>query len=224
MAQLVRPFDQSVPHAHPVIEDKTFTLPKAFVLRHVFKVLQDPAFEVKHLFHPLTQQVVGGFFAPDAPGTEHSDALVVEPVLVGLPPCGKLAKRPGFRVHGAFECAYGDLIVVTSVDHRHIRRADQRVPILGRDVVANLGPRVHVGLTHGDDLFFQPNFHTRKWRFGRGAFLPLQIRTARQPAQMHQRCVDPGAGPRDSAIHPLARQQQSTLDAFALTKVQQRPA
>ena len=92
VAQIVRPLDQPVPHGHAVVEHETFTLPGAVLGGHLFEIAQDAALQVIDILDPLPQQEVGGFLAADAAGAEHGHTLVVEAVLVLLPPGGKSRK------------------------------------------------------------------------------------------------------------------------------------
>ncbi len=130
------------------------------------------------------------FLAADAAGAEHRDALVVEAVLVRLPPGGKVAEAGGFGIDGALERADGHFVIVARVDHGHIGRGDQRVPFGGFDVMADAGQRIDIGLAHRHDLALQSHLHAGEGRRAGGAFLPFQIGTARQGADMGQHGVD----------------------------------
>ncbi len=54
VAQHVRPFLQAMADADPVVENKAVTLPAALILRDLFKVLENAALQVKHIFDTLT--------------------------------------------------------------------------------------------------------------------------------------------------------------------------
>ena len=125
-------------------------------------------------------------------------------------------------VDRALEGADGHFVVVARVDHRHIRRANEVVPVSGFNVMANARARVHVGLAHRDDLFLQPNLEAAEGLVGAGAFLPLQIGAAGQGADMVKHRVDPGAWPRDGAVDPLMCQQKRAGDALCLAQVEER--
>ena len=208
VAQQMRPLDQPVTHAHPVVEDETRALPGALRLGHFLEVFQDPALEVVYLLDPLPQQVVRGLLAADPPGAEHRDFLVVEPMLVGLPPGRKLAEGTGLRVHGARETADRHLVVVAGVDHRDILARDQVVPRLRRDVMPGARQRIDIGLAHGDDLALEAHLHLAEGRGLAVRELPLEVLAAGQRAQMGDHRVDARACPRDGAVDPFPRQQQ----------------
>ena len=208
VAEQVRAFFQPMPHRHAAVKDETFALPCALLGGHLFQIFQDAALEVIDLLDPLPQQVIRAFLAADAAGAEHGDALVVEAVLVRLPPCRKVAETGGLRIDCALEGADRHLVVIAGVDHGDIGRGDERVPVGRFDVMADAGQRVHVGLAHRDDLALQPHFHPGEGRRAGGAFLPFQIGAARQGADMGQNSVDGGAGAGDGAVDPFARQKQ----------------
>ncbi len=210
-------------HADALVENIALSLPETFGLGHVLKVFQDTALQVIDLGHALTQQIVRRFFAANAARAEHGDALVVEPVLVGLPPRGKIAETAGAGVDRAAEGADLDLVVIARVDHGHIGFADQRVPVLRRDIVADAGARVDVGLAHGHDLALEADFHATEGLGLGKAFLVLQVCTAGQGAEMCEHRIDPGSAAGDGAIDPLGGNQERALDPLRFGKGQKRP-
>ncbi len=178
MAQFMWPFDQPVAYGHAVVEHKTLSLPCTVLGRDFLEVSQDSAFEVIHFVYALAEQEVGGFLAANSTGAEHCNALVVKTLLVLCPPGGKISEAFRFRVHRAFECSDGNFVIISGIYHGHVGAADQLIPILGFNVIANAGPRIHVGLTHCHDLFFETDLHPSKGRMIRAGFLPFQIGTA----------------------------------------------
>ena len=190
----------------------------------VFKVLEDAPLEVEHVLHPLADQVVRRFLTPDTAGAEHRDFLVVEPVLIRLPPGGEFAKALGFRVDGPVECADRDLIVIARVDHGNIVAADQIVPVGGIDVMPDLGQRIDIGLTHGHDLALQADLHLAEGRRRGGAFLPLKIGAAGQGTDMRDDRVYPRTGAGDGAVNAFGGDKQRAFDVMLRTKRNQRRA
>ena len=216
VTQGVRPFGQPVPDADPSVKDEAVSAPEAVPLGHLFQVFQDTAPEVKDLVNALAQQVVGRFLAPDAARAEHRDPLVVEPVAVRLPPGGEIAEAGGAGIDRPLERADGDLVIVAGVDHGHVRRRDQGVPVGGIDIVADAGAGVDVGLAHRHDLALQPDLEAGKGRLPGRALLPLQIGAAGQGADVGQHRVDARARACDGAVDPLGRDQQGAGDAARL--------
>ena len=222
MAQLVRPLGQPMPDGHAAIEDKAFALPGAVFLRDLFQVFQDATLQVIDILDPLADQEIGGFLASNAAGAEHCDPLVVKTVLVRLPPGREVAEAFGFGIDSPFEGANGDLVIVPRVDHRHIGRLDQGVPICRVDVMPDPRARIDIRLPHGDDLFLQAHLHPTEGLILRAAFLPLQVGTAGQGADMRQNRVDACAGSGNRAIDPLTGQQKGTGHALGQAQVFQR--
>ena len=204
MTQQVRTLFQPVADADAVIKDKTFALPRAFLLRDFLEILEDAAFEVEHVLDPLPQKEVRRFLAADATGTEHRDALVVKPVAVFFPPRGKFAKALSFRIDRALKRADGHLVIVPGVDDRDIGRADQLIPFRRVDVMPDAGLWIDVGLTHRDDLFLEPHLELGKRRLVAGGFLPFQPLAAGQRPDMGQDSLDPSRGARDGPVDPFA--------------------
>ena len=208
---------------NPFIKDKTLSLPQTVFLGHLFQVFQDSALQMKDLCNPLTQKKVRRFFTADASCAEHGDPFVVKPLLVGLPPAGKLSEAFGLGVNRTLKGADRHLIVVPRVNHSHIWRGNQSVPVLGRHIMANTRLRVDIGLAHGHDLPLQPHLHAAKRHGLRGAFFPLQVGASGQAAQIGQNHINPAARARDGAIDAFARQKQTTLDPLRKRKVKKRP-
>ena len=137
---------------------------------------------------------------------------------------GKSRKLSVPRIDRALERADRRLVVVARIDHRHVGRRDQVVPVLRIDIgahdVARIGPR-HA---HGDDLALQPHLHPAEGHLGRGAFLPFQIGAARKCADMRQHRVDALPCPRDGPIDPFRRDQQRAANPMRLANcLQGRP-
>ena len=54
---------QPVIYSHTIIKYETLAFPLAFRFRHLFEVLQNPAFEVIDILKPLLTKIRRGFFA-----------------------------------------------------------------------------------------------------------------------------------------------------------------
>ena len=208
MAHAVGTLPQRVADADSLIKDEALSPPQAVALRHLFKVFQDAALQVKDLWHALLQQEVRRFLTPDAAGAEHRHALVSEPPRIRAPPGRELAKAARPRIDRAFKRADGDLVIVAGVDDDDIGGGDQCVPVARRDVMSGPGARVDFGFSHRNDLALQAHLHAAEGHVRGGAFFPVEIAAAGQGADMIKRLVDPGARPRDGAVDPLPSQQQ----------------
>ncbi len=142
--------------------------------------------------------------------------------LVRLPPGGEVAKAGGLRIDRALEAADGDFVVVAGVDHRHIRRRNQGVPVGGIDVVAGARGRVHIRLAHGHDLLLEPYLHAGEGALRRARTFPVEICAAGQGADMFQHSRDPRLGSGDRAVDPLGRQQQRARHPVGEAGIAQR--
>lgn len=222
VAQQVRADLQAVAHADPPVEYKALALPGTLIGWHLFEVFEDAALEVEHILDPLAEQVVRGLLAADAAGAEHRHLLVVEAVLVLLPPRWKLAKAAGGRINGTVEGADGHFVIVAGVDDGHILASDQVVPIGGVHIVAHASRRIDIGLAHGHDLALEPHLHLTEGGRVAGAFLPLQIGATGQGADVGQHRVDACAWSGYGAVDPFWGQQQRALDACIAAQLGQR--
>src|SRR3546814_21020833 len=83
------------------------------------------------LLDALVAEESGRFFAADAAGAEHCDALARATVGIGAPPVGKVAEALGFGIDRAREAAVTDLERVARVDQHRFRILHARVPIGG---------------------------------------------------------------------------------------------
>src|SRR3546814_11694208 len=103
----------------------------------------------------LAFQEGGRFFAADAAGAEHRDALAGEQGGMRAPPAGKIAEAGRMRVHRAGEAAITDLALVAGVDDDGAGVVDYRIPVGGRHIGSPLPrraaalplPRPHFPLT-----------------------------------------------------------------------------
>src|SRR5712691_3677031 len=60
------------------------------------------------------------------------------------------------------KCAHRHLELIAGVDHQRVRSCDQRVPVGGVDIDADLPRRIGLRVAEGDDLLFQPDLETLK--------------------------------------------------------------
>ena len=86
-----------------------------------------------------------------------------------------------------------------------------------------MGPRVHIGLAHRDNLFLELHFHARKRLARGGAFLPLQRGTAGQRTDIAKDGIKPRTVARDCPIDPLTRNQKRAGNPVFAADVLQRP-
>src|SRR3546814_12159981 len=77
---LLADLDQPVPHAHPLVEDEAAAVPAAVGFGHLFQIGEDAALQMDDLLDALVAEESGRFFAADAAGAEHCDALARETV------------------------------------------------------------------------------------------------------------------------------------------------
>lgn len=217
----VPPLSKPVGQTDALIEDKAFSSPETLLLRHLFEIFKDTALEVKNLCHSLRQQVVRRFLTTDSTGTEHGDALVMETMRILLPPFGKLAEGFRARIDRTLECADLGFIVVPGVDHRDIRRGDQRIPIRRIDIMPDRSHRIDIGLPHCHDLLLETHLHAAERHGFSRALFPFKPCTTGQRPDMGQHRIDPRAMARDGAVDPLARQKQRAADTIPLAHRQQ---
>ena len=79
----------------------------------------------------------------------------------------ELPKTLDAGIDRAFERAHRDLECIAGVDHQRVGCRDQRVPVGGVDIDADLPRRIGGRVAEGDDLLLQPDFQPRK-RHGGG--------------------------------------------------------
>src|SRR3546814_8098746 len=115
--------DLPVPHAHPLVEDEAAAVPAAVGFGHLFQIGEDAALQMDDLLDALVAEESGRFFAADAAGAEHCDALARETVGIGAPPVGKVAEALGFGIDRAREAAVTDLERVARVDQHRDRKS-----------------------------------------------------------------------------------------------------
>ena len=154
VTQQMQSLCQPVTNRDPCVKDKTFPVPRAVLGGYLFEIFQNAAFEVKDILNTLTQQIIGGFFTSNPPGTKHCNLFIMKSVLVFVPPGRKVAKRGCVGIDCAIKTADGNLIVVAGVDHCDIPGSDQRIPIGGLYIMSDLCLGVDIWLPHCHDLFF----------------------------------------------------------------------
>src|SRR6266481_5526905 len=132
---------QAVSQRDAFVEHKTVTAPAALVFRHALQISQDAALEMVDLGKAAREQIGAGLFASDTAGTEHRDL----PVLCRIEMLGgeflELAKAPDTRIDRAFKGPHRDLEGVAGIDHERVGGRDQRVPVRGIDIGADLSRR-----------------------------------------------------------------------------------
>ncbi len=178
-----------------------------------------PPSQVMHAFDPLPDQPGGRFFAADTPGAEHGDALAVKAGLVRLPPVGEVAEAVGARIDRAAERPDLDLVGVAGVDHRDVRRGNQRVPLGRGDIGAHALRRVGLGAAHRHDLALEPDLQPVEGHVRGLAFLPAQRLEPRQrPAGR------PSPAPRPRPARRSCRSRPRAPEGSTLSPPPRRPA
>ena len=219
---------QSVADADPFVEDEAFAAPQAVLLGHVFEIIEDAALEMIDLVHPLGARESGRFLAADPAGAEHGDSgltpLALKFGALGAKPFGKFAEAGGLRIDRAFEGTDLHFVIVARVDHDRLRIRNQRVPVLGRDIGANPGKRIEIGLAHGHDLFFQPHLGAVEGHDRGARFLDLDLGAAGQRADMVERRFDTLITSGDCAVDAFLCQQQSSAHGIRFAYRKQRRA
>jgi hypothetical protein len=101
-----------------------------------------------------------------------------------VPPDWHGTSLESLGIDRVFEGPDADLIVVTRVDQDGVGVSDQGIPVLGRNIVADLGQGVDIGLAHGHDLALEPNLHPVEGQGLGKAILDRKGRAAGQGADM----------------------------------------
>ena len=213
VALVVVALAEIVAHGHAVVEDEAVALPLAFILRHLFQVLEDAALEVEDLLEALAEHVAGGLFATDAAGAEHGDLLVPGRVVMGLDVLGELAERLGLGIDGALEGADGHFVVVARIDQQHLGVGDQGVPVLGLDVGADALVGVHARHAEGDDFLLQLDLGAVEGLLVAVGLLVVDIGQARVALEPGQQAVDALARGGNGAVDAFLGEQQGALHA-----------
>ena len=202
---------QTLPHRHPLVEDKTFTLPAALRCRNCFQVLEDATAQVVDLVKTPQAQQRCRLFAADSSGAEHRH-LGLAAILrsqrsartgLGFQPRRKLRKTTCARVKRPGEAANRHFVVVAGIDQHEIGVIQQAVPILRLHVLARQHQWTHAGYVQGNDLRFQAHLEPHKGGCFRPGLLVLQI---------GQPCI--GAQPGQHCPYTLRRTGDSAIDAF----------
>ena len=169
-----------------------------------------------HLPEPLMLQVTARFFATDAAGAEHGDALwcglVNEGAELGFGPVRKVAEAVGTWIDSTVKAADGGLVVVAGINHQGVGVIDQGVPVLGIHVGADVGSGIHAGNPHGHDFLLAPSLETAEHRSLRPAALHLQpfkvlLAQLQLLLQMLKQALDPLLRTTDRAIDTLLGHQ-----------------
>src|SRR5450755_2649308 len=153
---------QSVAERDAVVEHKTFATPAALGLRYALEISEDAALEVIDLRKTVREQIGAGLLAADAAGAEHRDPAVFRRIEMAGGKILELPKTPYAGIDGAGKCTHRNLECVAGVDHQRIRTRDQRVPVCGVDINADLPGRVGMAVAEGNDLLFQPDLQALK--------------------------------------------------------------
>src|SRR3546814_4599121 len=72
---LLADLDQTMPDAHPLVEDEAAAVPAAVGLGHLFQIGEDAALQMDDLLDAFVAQESGRFFAADAAGDRKSTRL-----------------------------------------------------------------------------------------------------------------------------------------------------
>ena len=124
------------------------------------------------LFYAFGFQKCCGFFAANAAGAEHSKLCFARRQFrtMGAKPIGKFAEGLGLWVNRTFKRANRHFIIITRVDQHRVRIGNQRIPILGLHISADLMFWVDALDAERNNLFFEAHFHPVK-----GHFLGMRI-------------------------------------------------
>ncbi|CSB58280.1 Uncharacterised protein [Vibrio cholerae] len=172
ITDLIITFGKAMPYRNAPIKHIAIPFPQALLLRHFFKIFQDAAFKVIHLFKALLFQICGGFFTADPASTEHGDFLVLLRIKVFLYIVWKLAERLRFWVERVFKGAKLYFVVVSGIHHQDFRIGNQRVPILRLHISAHYMTGIYAFYAHGHDLFFEFDLSAvKRWLRGRRLFI-----------------------------------------------------
>ncbi|CRR59298.1 hypothetical protein PAERUG_E16_London_17_VIM_2_04_14_06005 [Pseudomonas aeruginosa] len=221
VALIVLALAKIVAHGHAVVEYEAVAAPQALFLRHLFEVLEDAALEVEDLLETGAEHVAGSLLAADAAGAEHRHLLVPRRVVVGLDVLGELAERPGLRIDRALEGADRHLVVVAGIDQQDFRIADQGIPVLRLDILADLLVRIDARHAEGDDFLLQLDLGAVERLFVAVGFLVLDIGQPGIAAQPGEQRIDAFAATGDGAVDAFLGQQQGAFHTVVEQGLQQ---
>ena len=210
---------QPVAQRHAFVEYETFAAPAALLLRHAFEIAQDAALEVIDLVKSVRQQIGAGLLAADAAGAEHRDLPVLRRVEFLRGEILELPKALDAGIDRAFEGAHRHLEGVAGVDDKRVGRRDQRVPVGGIDIGADLPRRIDRGIAERDDFLLQPDLQPLERHLGSAREFEFEIvePAAEQGAvlQFADERVDGFIAARNRAVDALMRQQHAALQPEA---------
>ena len=207
---------------NPAIKDKALALPQTFGGGNFFEIAQNSAFEVKYLRKALLQHIAGGFFAADTAGAKHRDLFVLGRIEVVFHIIGKFTKRARQRINGPRKTADPDLLVIAGINHDHIGVADDRIPVFGRDIGADLLVGINAVNTQCDNLFLQAHFQPQKWHLARlRPFMVDGVETG-QTTEGLQNLLHRRARTGHGAVDPFRRQKGNAPDPEPRAGVAQR--
>lgn len=171
---------------------------------------------MENFLDPLSQQVIGRFFASDSAGAEHCNAFSLEAVAVCRPPCREITKAVGLRVFRTGKAADRNLIAVSGIDNSDILSGNQLIPVRRINVSANGTGGVDVWLPHGHDLSLKADPHAPKRHFMSVAFFDLKTIATRQSADMLKQGVDRRTISGDRSVYAFTcKQNRSAQTVFA---------
>ena len=206
---------QSVFQRDPIVKDKTFPLPQAFLCGDILKIFQDAPLQVIDFFKTDLFHIGGSFLAPDAAGAVHGHCLRLGGIFrQRIGPVGEGTERTGFRIDSMTEPADADFVIISCVDHHDIVAADQRVPVLRVNIGAGIVCRINPRLAHGDNLRFKPHLHAQEpGRRCRGIF-HLKISKTRPAAQVGNYFFNPVGRSGDGAVNPFFCKQKRAANTL----------
>ena len=143
------------------VEHEAFAAPAALRLGYAFQVAQDAAPEVMDFVETLRQQIGAGLLAADAAGAEHGDLAMPGRIELLRGEFLELAEALYSRIDCALERAHRDLEFIAGIDDQRLGSGNQRVPVGGFDIGADLPRRIDGGAER-DDLLLQPDLHPLK--------------------------------------------------------------
>src|SRR5437879_8246239 len=121
-----------------LVEHEALAAPAALRLRYFFQIFQDATLEVIDLGKAAREQMRARLLAADAAGAEHRDLAVLRRIELLRGKILELAKAPDSGIDRALERSHRHLEGVAGVEQQRVGCCDQRVPLGGVDVSADL--------------------------------------------------------------------------------------
>src|SRR3954468_5698372 len=217
---------QTMTQRDALVEHETVAAPSAVGFRDLLQISQDAALEVVDLGKTLREQMRACLLAPNAAGAEHRDPLVPDRIELARGEALELAEILYLGIACALERPQRDLERIARVEHQHVRRGDQRVPIGGIDVDADLPGWIGRGIAERDDLLLQPDFQPPEGHLACARI--IQLDTAEPAteqgavAEFLDQPINPDRWPGQGAIDTFSGQQHAALQAQRGAEIMKR--